>query len=104
MIKIPSRWEICIVYVSILVVQAETIERYQGIVPTDVVKLNRKIPMHCSLFIRCVKCEKQKIPMCNSPSMRYAGDAGELEEFSCAVGDLHSNAERVTLGKSGHEL
>ena len=37
--------------------------------------------------------EKHKIPMCNSPFMRYAGDAGELEEFSCAVGDLYSNAE-----------
>ena len=35
--------------------------------------------------------------------MRYAGDAGELEAFSCAVGDLYSNAEWVTLGKSGHE-
>ena len=85
-----------------LLVQAETIERYRGIVPTDVVELNRKIPMHCSLFIRCVKYErfkaglmdeKHKIPMCNSPFMRYAGDAGELEEFSCAVGDLYSNAE-----------
>ena len=32
--------------------------------------------------------EKHKIPMCNSPFMRYAGDAGELEEFSCAVGDF----------------
>ena len=47
--------------------------------------------------------EKHKIPMCNSPFMRYAGDAGELEEFSCAVGDLYFNAEGVTLGKSGHE-
>ena len=93
---------LCMFYVSILVVQAETIERYQGIVPTDVVELNRKIPMYCSLFIRCVKyerfkaglmLEKQKIPMCNSSFMRYAGDAEELEEFSCAVGDLYSNTE-----------
>jgi len=37
--------------------------------------------------------EKHKIPMCNSPFIRYAGDAGELEAFSCAVGDLYSNAE-----------
>ena len=37
--------------------------------------------------------EKHKIPMCNSPFMRYAGDAGELEAFSCAVGDLYSYAE-----------
>ena len=29
--------------------------------------------------------EKHKIPMCNSPFMRYAGDVGELEEFSCAL-------------------
>ena len=47
--------------------------------------------------------EKQKISMCNSPFMRYAGDAGELEELSCAVGDLYSTAEWVTLSKSGHE-
>ena len=51
--------------------------------------------------------EKHKIPMCNSPFMRYAVDAGELEAFSCAVGDLYSNAEWVTLGSqvmNGSEL
>ena len=47
---------------------------------------------------------KNKIPMCNSPFMRYAGDAGELEEFSCAVGDLYSYAEWVTLGMSSQVM
>ena len=99
-------------YFEFFLVETETIERYWGIVPTVVVELKRKIPMHCSLFIRCVKYKRikaglmyeiHKIPMCNSPFMRYAGDAGELEAFSCAVGDLYSNTEWVTLSKSGHE-